>query len=99
VLPFSASDYPLKLKPYPVDCLSNKVDLDAVQLAFLEEMIEKGALVAFQVAKTGNKAGRLALLFDRHLHEFSVSQEAVHAGEFFALDGSRPGRCWLHALL
>src|SRR5216683_6715554 len=61
-------------------------------------MIEKLAVIALQIAITGNKPGHPVCIFDRKLYEFPILQEGIHTGVVFGrLGGGCTWGCTLRA--
>src|SRR2546428_13609130 len=80
ILACSTFDGPFKFVPDTVHSFSCESQFVAIELALLEELVEKCASIALQIAVTRDESSHSALVLDRNLHEFAVLQEAVHSG-------------------
>src|SRR5271157_1168400 len=77
--------------------LSREVQLVAIELAALEELIQKRSLIALTVSESRNEAGDASVIFHGHLYKFAFLQERVHPG--ISLFGVRLGCRLLRGLL
>src|SRR5579863_5783760 len=92
----SAADRALKVIPDTVHGVGRETEFGSVELALLEELIEKSAAIALRIAVAGHETGDLARIFDGDLNEFALTQKAVHSrvvcGGSRVLRGILPGQ-------